>query len=552
MRKLLSIFCIGALLLTGIPYGYAAETQVDYTTGTEVTYVGQSDESYTITVPAKLNPGASGTVSVDGYWSSSRVVKVTADKTVTLTNSINNADKKVLDITFAGISKTGNNTAATHVEEIVSVANINNALFGSWSGTFYYNASIEAQKAEIQVTATDTNGNNLNAQSYVISGDEKNALLESLKNTDLIDDNTEVDALIEVKSDEFEDIADTTFDVSSIAQPGDKVVILHFDETKQTWEFVSEETVDDQGKVNADFTSYSPVAFVVIKPDGTIVPIVPGTNTASLYLNQPYNSFVIMDDTSRLLSLVFYEDGQVDVFLETLCMGVATYSVEDDGTVLVTEGSDEPTVGVLSADGTVLTATIYGVEYDFIFNNTAHDLYKNKMYSVGVATAETSFEIQDDGSYRLWEAYQPTAEIPAAAIPILNDKMILDIIQEEMFGYISKDGTQVVIPHQGILMLEKEVVKYGIQYSIVEEGDICIIFKPDGEWGWRRQYDLNDFALGPMNTYIEGRTVFFVNDAGEETRMAVGRFSADGTVFYSYNFLNEENPLELICTFMCD
>lgn len=121
----------------------------------------------------------------------------------------------------------------------------------------------------IKVDATDSSGNNLNATANDITGDEKEKLLTSLEETGYINSKEDVDALIEVNSDDFDDIAKTTFDVSSIAEPGDTVVILHFDEEKQEWEYIGTEKVDEDGKVTGDFTSYSPVAFVVVKEDGT-------------------------------------------------------------------------------------------------------------------------------------------------------------------------------------------------------------------------------------------------------------------------------------------
>lgn len=110
-----------------------------YTNGTEVKYVGQGTAQYTITVPALLTPESSGTVTLNGTWASNCQVKVTADTSVELTNSINTNDKKTLTVGFAGIEKSGDNTAAVTATETVSVGAIDNALFGTWSGTFNYN-----------------------------------------------------------------------------------------------------------------------------------------------------------------------------------------------------------------------------------------------------------------------------------------------------------------------------------------------------------------------------------------------------------------------------
>ena len=127
-----------------------------------------------------------------------------------------------------------------------------------------------SSRSEISVEAKDENNTNLNAKAYEITGTEEEQLLDSLVETGYVSDASEVDALIEVESDDFDNIATTTFDVSSIASEGDKVVILHFNEDTSEWEYISEETVDVNGKVTADFTSYSPVAFIVKKEDGSL------------------------------------------------------------------------------------------------------------------------------------------------------------------------------------------------------------------------------------------------------------------------------------------
>lgn len=141
---------------------------------------------------------------------------------------------------------------------------------GIWNGTFNFNINLETNKkgSSIEVTAKNENGEDLNASAYEISGTKKDTLLSSLEESQLIDSADEVDALIEVESDQFEGMADTTFNVSSIAGEGDKVAILHFNEEKQEWEYIGTETVDAEGNINADFSSYSPVAFVKITDKG--------------------------------------------------------------------------------------------------------------------------------------------------------------------------------------------------------------------------------------------------------------------------------------------
>ena len=109
---------------------------------TTVTYTGTSTESYTLTVPATLTPGASGEVKANGTWASNRTLVVTAPSTVTLTNNIDGGTK-TLDVTFDGINQAGSDTVSQTVTKNISVGNISNALFGTWTGTIVYNVSMD-------------------------------------------------------------------------------------------------------------------------------------------------------------------------------------------------------------------------------------------------------------------------------------------------------------------------------------------------------------------------------------------------------------------------
>ena len=154
MKKILSLTLAVLMVVSMIPTAFAAD--VDYKNGTEVEYTGtrstvEDDGSvthnaeYTITVPAKLAPGGSGTVTLEGYWPSDATVKVTAEEKVEVVSDINSADKKELAVTFASIEKAGSNTAIVTASAPVSVANIENALFGKWAGKFNYNVEYNGE-----------------------------------------------------------------------------------------------------------------------------------------------------------------------------------------------------------------------------------------------------------------------------------------------------------------------------------------------------------------------------------------------------------------------
>ena len=150
MKKLISLGLVGVMALSMVPMAFAAD--VDYKEGTDVVYTADADidgdgisdaEYYEVTVPALMAPGDTAKVSAKGAWASDRKLVVTADATVTLTNDISNADQKVLDVTFTdGLVVAGSNTVEVNGEKDISVADIENALFGTWSGTFNYTAGI--------------------------------------------------------------------------------------------------------------------------------------------------------------------------------------------------------------------------------------------------------------------------------------------------------------------------------------------------------------------------------------------------------------------------
>ena len=160
MKKLISLGLDGVMALSMIPTAMAAKWEepeelptTDYTNGTQVQYNAEADndgdgqpdhsESWTVTVPALLAPGETGTVKASGTWASNRKLVVNADTSVTLTNSINAADQKVLDVTFTdGLVVAGSNTVEVTGEKDITIADIEDALFGTWSGTFNYTAGI--------------------------------------------------------------------------------------------------------------------------------------------------------------------------------------------------------------------------------------------------------------------------------------------------------------------------------------------------------------------------------------------------------------------------
>ena len=149
---------------------------------------------------------------------------------------------------------------------------------GSWNGQF--NFDIFLREKDPLVVAIDENGTDLNAKATYILGTEKNDLLEQLVDVGRIENVEEVSVVLNVNTMDFENEATATFNVKRIALPGDTIAIYHYDETLGQWEFIDMCIVDDNCKISANFSSFSPVAFV--KVDKLTVPGMYSTEDYSL------------------------------------------------------------------------------------------------------------------------------------------------------------------------------------------------------------------------------------------------------------------------------
>ncbi len=247
------------LLASSLAFCCMSTTAFAAEQATVITYVGQAVEEYEVTVPANLTPGDATTIDITGAWPAHKELKVTAPETVTLTSEFG-GESRTIDVDFAGVKQLGSNTSEISLTADISVGEMpSDILFGTWTGTITYEVSLDQQS--FSVGATDSQGQNLNASATVISGDQKTTLLNDLVSSGLISNSNDVNLLLEVTSNEFDGQAETTFDVSSIAEDGDLVAIYHYNEEAGEWEYISTETVVN-GKVTASFDSFSPVAFV--------------------------------------------------------------------------------------------------------------------------------------------------------------------------------------------------------------------------------------------------------------------------------------------------
>ena len=154
MKKVVSLLLVLVMICSLGAVSIFATT--DYTNGTAVVYDATADndgdgnpdatEAWTVTVPATMAPGETAEVHAEGTWASNRKLTVTADAAVTLTNSINANDTKVLDVTFAGIELAGSNTEAVEATEELSIEDIADALFGTWTGHIDYEVEMSDVK----------------------------------------------------------------------------------------------------------------------------------------------------------------------------------------------------------------------------------------------------------------------------------------------------------------------------------------------------------------------------------------------------------------------
>ena len=155
MKKIFILICLVVVSFAS----YISYASNDYSSGTLVEYVAKGSESYSVTVPAKLSPGGSGTVTLNGTWSSNKFIKVSAAKTVELVNSLNSLDKRILDVTFEGINEFGNDFTNQKFDKTVSVSAMpNDVLFGTWTGRFNYNVEFFSDIVKINIEYFDSFG----------------------------------------------------------------------------------------------------------------------------------------------------------------------------------------------------------------------------------------------------------------------------------------------------------------------------------------------------------------------------------------------------------
>lgn len=156
MKKVLSL-TLAVLLLVSIPTAFAADQ--DYTLGTAVTVKGAGGE-YTVTVPATLTVNQTGTVTAKGYWAAEDTLKVTAPKTIEVTNTVTN-QKATVNVVFDGIESLGNDLEEMNIPANISI-DAGNTKFGTWTGTIVY--TVDLIKPPVEIITFTYDGRGLQAE----------------------------------------------------------------------------------------------------------------------------------------------------------------------------------------------------------------------------------------------------------------------------------------------------------------------------------------------------------------------------------------------------
>ena len=244
-----------------------------------------------------------------------------------------------------------------------------------------YNALEKSQIA----TSITAGGETKNVEVYNIAGDSKTDLLNKLTASGLAD-GANVNTIVEVCGDDYDGMNSTaTFDVSSIANPGDKVLILHYNEETQEWEFIGEEVVGEDNTLTGNFTSYSPVAFVV--------------NTSNGYIQKIYDS-----ETKLLVQTIWFRTDGSRVITDYDTVG----DISNQEIVGSTTPAEAENVGPLvalmrsymrNADSTYLDTEAmrdFMIENNENFDANNFRLYEGNVYKFDFVNVDNAEDIVSD------------------------------------------------------------------------------------------------------------------------------------------------------------
>lgn len=139
MKKILSLALAALMVVSAVPTAFAAEIpEVGTTTVTLVGTAETSGSTYEVTVPAKMAPGDTADVVIEGSWKSTETLKVTAPEKVTLHYGDQSMD---VGVEFAGINQIGNDKDIINTSCSVKLED-KTATFGIWTGVIEYEVKL--------------------------------------------------------------------------------------------------------------------------------------------------------------------------------------------------------------------------------------------------------------------------------------------------------------------------------------------------------------------------------------------------------------------------
>lgn len=185
MKKILSLALAVLMLVSALPVAYAAEGETSHENGTQITYIGSQEEAaggsgavWTVTVPAKMQPGQTGTVTAQGTWATDQFINVHAPETVTLTYGAQSMD---VDISWAnescGFSKIGSNTETVTHSVDITVAEASR-LFGEWTGLIEYTVAL-IENGDVNRDGMITEDDVTRIQQHMLTDPEKHVDLST-------------------------------------------------------------------------------------------------------------------------------------------------------------------------------------------------------------------------------------------------------------------------------------------------------------------------------------------------------------------------------------
>ena len=213
-----------------------------------------------------------------------------------------------------------------------------------------------------------------------------------------------------------------------------------------------------------------------------------------IYFNQPYNAIADFDNDGEfeLLTLVVYEDGNCELFINQTSAGIFSQDIEDIS---------------LSSDGTIISIE----DIEFKLNAETHDLYLGEKYTIlytgsdGENTSVVSYVFYENGSCEIFNYEQLEETLPAGTCVYDGEKIVLG----EDTAYISMDGTQIIMPgfavftSQNMIQFNRPYVAY-ISKAGAQKYTRTYIFREDGS--------AMSYRNGEFSSELPAGTFVYEND----------------------------------------